>query len=598
MKKIFTISAAVVMASSAISTAQTLSNAFEGRSNAAPKFVTEAIKNRNLPTREVVPVQLDKKAREMSVIERADKSSSAAKTAAAAAADKNPFYILTDGTYYISSFLDSEGLWVYNNTMLMSQAYNATFQPVVGKLWTSSGPSNSDLSEYINADGNLFLSDWGIGSYYAPAISNDEGGARYYAGAYNPDKTSDYSVLYSAIETEPIAFGIYNLQENSGYTGYTDTYAYGTMTYLLDDAGEKIATSNATMIDFGKPKGGSLLIDHIEFAGVSKSGEPLKDGATLNVQLVTFDEEGNVKEIHTGLITADDIAPISGTVYYVSASFFKDEDGFQAAYTPVINDEFQLYITGFDDPNVDLGIYMVYDEGEANTTGEKLGYVHHSYFLMDMGDGEHFYRWNTIDALVNLCGYYIGLCEYATGKKVINGTVGVEGGDVKTVLWNGNSLGAYLVESTFSVEDMDVYEAPDWVKIGFDSTQFAENGYTFFIVEAEAITDGSEGRQGDIVIGMKDVEASITLHVVQGTDAYINGIDNVTVSGAVCNAVVAGDDIVVSCPADVKTVNLYNAAGALVSTVAVENGKAVIRNAPAGLNLVNFNGKQSVKVVK
>lgn len=600
MKKLFTISAAVVMASSAISTAQTLSDAFEGRFDAAPKFVTEALKNGNLPMREIVPVQLDKKASGAIMYDRADKIAAAGKPAATAAGE-NPFYLVTEGTYYISTIIGPGKFSTYFNTMLYSQGYSATFKPVVGKLWTSTSANRTDLSDYVNADGNLCLDDWGIGGYYGPAISNDDEGPRYYAGAYSEDKKNDYVLLFCATETEPLSFGIYNVQENGVYSGYTDTYAYGTMSMSLDDAGERIATSHTTRVDFGKPKGGSLLIEQVEFVGVSKSGEPLKDDATLDVQLVTFDEMGNVKEVHSGLITANDIAPISGTAYYVSASFFKDEDGFQSAYTPVINDDFSLFISGFDDPNVDLGIFMVYDEGESNTTGEKLGYVHNSYFLMDMGDGEHFYRWNTADALVNLSGYYIGLGEYTTGNKVINGVVGLEGGNVNTVLpWNGNSIDAYVVESTFSVEEMGIYEMPDWVKIGFDSTSFTEKGYTFFIVEAEALTDGSAGRQGDIVLGMKDVEVSMTLHVIQGTDEYISGsgIDKVNVSGAVCNAVVAGDDIVVSCPADVKSINLYNAAGALVSTVAVENGKAVIKNAPAGLNLVNFNGKQSVKVVK
>lgn len=603
MKKFFTISAAVVMASSAISTAQTLSTVFEGRSNAAPNFVMDAIKNGNLPMREMAPVQLNKKASEMTLIDRADVSSIASKKPSAVAAGENPFYVATEGTYYMSTVLGPGRFAIYYNPYLISQAYNATFKPIVGNVWNSTAPSATDLSEYVNADGNLCLSEYGKGGWYGPAISNG-GAARYYAGAYNPDKKDDYAILYCATETSPIPFGIYNMSENSGYTGFSDTYAYGSVALALDEKGENIIYSDVTMIDYGKPKGGSLLIDHIEFVGVSKTNQPLKDGATLDVQLETYDEEGNVKEVHKGIITADDIAPIQGTLYYVSASFFKDEDGFQAAYTPVINDEFCLFISGFANPNVDLGIEMIYDEGESNTTGAELGYKHDSWVLLDIQDGKGplFRTLGPIDACVNLCGYYIGLCEYGTGSKVINGTVGLEGGDVKTVLpWNdGKILDAYLVESTFTVDDMSIYEAPDWVKITVDTTKFSENGYTFFIVEAEALTDGSAGRQGDVVIGMSEVDASMTLHIIQGTDEYINGtgIDNVKVSGAVYNAVVAGDDIVVSCPADVKTVNLYNAAGALVSTAAVENGKAVIKNAPAGLNLVNFNGKQSVKVVK
>ena len=52
----------------------------------------------------------------------------------------------------------------------------------------------------------------------------------------------------------------------------------------------------------------------------------------------------------------------------------------------------------------------------------------------------------------------------------------------------------------------------------------------------------------------------------------------------------------VTCPAEVKEVSLYNAAGLLLGKTPVVNGKAQMQGAK-GLNIVSFDGANAVKVI-
>ncbi len=592
MKKCFTISAVLLLVSGAISAQPTL-KVLKTRTNATPNFMTAALQKADRFEKQATPVQLQGDYKNARLIMAPDEFG---RQNAPASGKSGAFYEAVDGTYYMSLDI-AAGLYGYVRPIMISQAFAATFRSVVGSSWTQAG----DPIECIkNEDGTteVCYSDLSIGGWVAPVVSNGESSYHYGADGV-PSTGQDFSraVVYTAYETEPVGMGVYDLNECTAYGGINSDYAYGSMSVNFE--------SDVTMIDFGKPKGGSLVVDHIEFWGRNRNNtEPIKKDAYLTVQLVTIDDAGQVKEVYDGQITAEDLVAAGNGSYLASCSFSQtDEDNFTMAVAPVINDAFRIYISGFSNPEIDLGIICAVDD---NATDDGIGYTSNSYFQADMGNGMHFYSWYNVNAVLNIVGYYNYLGDF-DGNKMITGTIAAEGGVsvVNIDEEEGTVYNFYEINSTFNIDDIEIEEIPEWVEIAaIDTSYYAYSdpqhvhNLVAIALGADALPAGVDGRTGDVILTTSDGAASMTLRVIQGTDEYINSIDNVKVSGAAYRATVAGDDIVVFCPADVKTVNLYNAAGALVSTVAVENGKAVIKNAPAGLNLVNFNGKQSVKVVK
>lgn len=593
MKKCFTISAVILLASSAVS-AQPALKTLKTRANTAPNFMTAALQNADMFEKQTKPVQLQVDCKNARLVMAPDDFG---RQNAPASGKSGAFYEAVDGTYYMSLDIAS-GMYGYARPTMISQAFSATFRSPVASSWSVVG----DPLECIkNEDGTteVCYSDYSIGGWVAPTVSN--GVSSYYYGADGVAGTGqDFSraVVYTAYHTKPVSMGVYEVNECGIGGNLNGDYPYGSMSVNFE--------SDVTMIDFGKPKGGSLVVDHIELWGINRNNtEPIKDDAYLTVKLVTIGDDGKtVKDVYDSQITAGDLVSVGSGSYIVSCSFSQtDDDNFTMAVAPVINDAFRIYISGFSNPNIDLGIAASVDE---NATDEGIGYTANSYFQADMGAGMHYYSWYNCNAIVNIVGYYNYLGSF-DGEKMITGTIVPEGGVsvVSIDEENGNIYNFYEINSTFNIDDIEIEEMPEWLSVAaFDTSYYAYSdpqhvhNLVAIALGADALPAGVDGRTGDVILTTSDGAASMTLRVIQGSNEYINGIDNVKVSGAACRATVAGDDIVVSCPADVKTVNLYNAAGALVSTVAVENGKAVIKNAPAGLNLVNFNGKQSVKVVK
>lgn len=631
MRKVFTFSAALLMASVTTvwadeipASAPAFKNKDARAAYAVPGFVADAMRNlKDMPTRQAsimaAPATADAPIKAQEYLGKFRK---AARTVSAE--DGHAFYNLGDGTYYLSV---TEGFKSYYVPYLASQAYNATFEPVCGSQWNSSSSNRFDLSEYVDEDGNLCLNDYYVGGFYAPMISNDS--TSYFAGSCGASAVSSgyldyypYGILYCASIGEAMPLSVFNVSECSYYYGYgPGAYIYGSSIVIgVDDNDNYITVPNDEIeVDFGEAKGGGLVVDHINFWGISTTTTPIPDTVSLSVNLVSYDEEGNVKNVYTGTISANDVTIIkdyveSDGLCFVSVNGYfyeyEEEDGFTYRYscTPVLEDgeRFCVYVSGFATPGVDLGVYGCYDDGYSSTTGNPLGYEIKTSFLADMGDGAYYYKWRQANAMLSIVGYQNCFKEYGTGADQILGIVGIDGGDVITSYYQ-DSLGQtqeytyFEVNSTFPVDYVEVLDCPDWItSINFDTVGVYSNySVILFSAKADALTEG-DGREGDIVLGTIDEAATITFHIVQGTDEYIStDIPSVSVNHrAAARAIVKGDDIEVTCPDGVTSVEVYNAAGARVATAAVINGKATIPNAPAGLNLVNFGNGKSVKVMK
>ena len=138
----------------------------------------------------------------------------------------------------------------------------------------------------------------------------------------------------------------------------------------------------------------------------------------------------------------------------------------------------------------------------------------------------------------------------------------------------------------------DEDDVPEWISISANDLE-EEGGYTGVTevkFEVEALPAGVEGRACDVVLSYYG--ASATIHITQGN----TGVEGVEVSAAKVSNV--NGNFVVSCD-NATEVSIYNAAGALVKTAAI-NGESVIdaQNLANGMYILKFNNNVIVKAVK
>ena len=138
----------------------------------------------------------------------------------------------------------------------------------------------------------------------------------------------------------------------------------------------------------------------------------------------------------------------------------------------------------------------------------------------------------------------------------------------------------------------DEEDVPEWITISANDRDEGEGytGVTEVKFEVEALPAGVEGRACDVVLSYYG--ASATIHITQGNA----GVEGVEVSAAKVSNV--NGNFVVSCD-NATEVSIYNAAGSLVKTAAI-NGESVIdaQNLANGMYILKFNNNVIVKAVK
>lgn len=162
----------------------------------------------------------------------------------------------------------------------------------------------------------------------------------------------------------------------------------------------------------------------------------------------------------------------------------------------------------------------------------------------------------------------------------------VEGGS-KTFTFD-----SWYASGAWDVMTADEDDVPEWISISANDLE-EEGGYTGVTevkFEVEALPAGVEGRACDVVLSYYG--ASATIHITQGN----TGVEGVEVSAAMVSNV--NGNFVVSCD-NATEVSIYNAAGALVKTAAI-NGESVIdaQNLANGMYILKFNNNVIVKAVK
>jgi hypothetical protein len=390
--------------------------------------------------------------------------------------------------------------------------------------------------------------------------------------------------------------------------GSSDTYAsmngrdyhYSTAQYDRSvSAADFHADYNASSVFSyqGKPKS-TLYFDSVSVAAVDFTSSSATETLTLFIRRCSRDAEGNI-------VPGDTIAAADATIAdwyssYTSTSghaygvikftdfYAFDQYGFDYPYERDffnINDEFMFELQGLDKECFSL--YLL-TEDDYDENGSKFT----AYSTADAPNELHYDEYSNARVFFYLDGFAYGYLhtEQPTSLHVDNAggiyewtinpmfCTSDDNGNPTTILWVG-----------------DDSDTPDWIQYTIPTESYTSEGYEFTLQMAvDALPAGISGRSA--MLQFEQWGATLNIEILQG-DAT-SGIQGVQTEARAYKAQVSGDNIVVTCPADVKEVTLYDAMGARVATVPVVGGKATIAGARQGLNIVNFGGKNSVKVVK
>jgi hypothetical protein len=457
------------------------------------------------------------------------------------------------------------------NPWLYTQCLNdsARFVKVAGNAWTI---NDNDMNQYLSDPKYFKVTEvYGAltGAYYAPTISNSKSASSYFFGSDGGG--ASYAVICGPNHAEGIdaaSFGVYNMYDaEKVYTGYSNTYAYGSRAYESQGWGGYVE-SDMTIIDLGYT-GGGLVIDRIDAMAISESTDSpvtgdVEEGHFIGATLVDVDPvtgeatyyQTYLAENDGGIMKLFDFSD-SGASYSLHFTFVEvDEEGFESEISPVLNGYAYLILYNFMDENVDCGIYMTYngnEDGNGNLDNQT-----HSYFDVWLdgvqqlsSDGSAgWYGEDETDAVVNLFGYFNCFRNYADGATEITVEIPAEGGWAVSAIDedDGTVYNDIDVVSSFPIDAITIEDYPEWLEdeegnlyLSYSDKYFAEDESTgisnvlMFYVGAEALPAGETGRQGDVVLRSND-QVNFIIHVVQGSPAGIKSIQNDAVgAGAIYN---------------------------------------------------------------
>lgn len=449
----------------------------------------------------------------------------------AAQAEYSLFYGFGEGTYHSSLVWgegnSGKGFYSYNYAYALSYPYTSTFVPnatrgVSWRMDTESGEVS--LSENVTEDGSLVLSNLGTGAFYMPTLFDKR-------SSYTYGSASENQVIISGIWEDASPLQLFDALESSAfYGGFSDGgYGFGSVT--------PYGTSGAAMLDYGQV-GGEIIVDNFQMWITTDTQVFASDDDYILVTI--FDEVGDETFEYKAIITEADI---EGTTTQCATGYFMDvdEDGFESMISPVLRGYVTVVIE--NTPGCDYGIIFAYEDMKDAKDNNPL-YPIRSYWYCDGSADdmeEAFYSWSYYDAVAWLNGTMVGLCEYTTGSKTINGFIPedaeysvTDDGTEYTLAYGfeleGQWYNDFLVETTFDPEQIEIYVDDPDALLGYDydfDSYDPENmdflaAYYFAVAK---LPEGVEGRQLHITLVSQEA-AELEIVINQGN---VSGINNVVV---------------------------------------------------------------------
>lgn len=155
----------------------------------------------------------------------------------------------------------------------------------------------------------------------------------------------------------------------------------------------------------------------------------------------------------------------------------------------------------------------------------------------------------------------------------------------------------FFVEDGFDNEAHVKVNAPEWVEVAVDTTDYSTTGVFYLVVDAEPLPGEMSGRDGYVELDVYGFKSKIQI----GQGEFTVGVNDAQVAEA--SARVEGENIVLTYGEGVNAVDVINVAGARVASYALPAGgnfTVPASDYAKGLYILNFKGdkKATVKVVK
>ena len=340
--------------------------------------------------------------------------------------------------------------------------------------------------------------------------------------------------------------------QNNVYYGWAgsgrECYAFGnlTTTYDFDNDGTAETCYGSAIIDkFAKPLKPLYISGlHYWIVTANADGKPIADGKSQKayiVQTINGNITNNSKVYGVMNITPDCfVGAQKNSDVYLADLYIKqtETDAFGGVVdVPVIvDDEFAIYIPGFDEEGIDWSPYMVTNNGAAydvkyatrfeciDAEGKFLGsiaYNNYNAFVLIEGmyDNAEVYDADFLEMIAPVDGGYIGTVPDAEGNSYSI--------QMYTACpWLSNweeSLGTenyYFVDGENVDEDGYALDLPEWLTVdaeNVNTSYYADYGVNIIPIKAAALPAGVEGRQAKIRLISDKGAASPVITVTQGS---------------------------------------------------------------------------------
>ncbi|MCR4602090.1 MAG: hypothetical protein K5683_00980 [Prevotella sp.] len=470
------------------------------------------------------------------------------------------------GSLYISGGSDPDYYSYVYIPGLVEGLYKNMADKKVSAKWTLVG-SQETTSVEGNEDNDLQLTfpkipSGYISSYYIPQMT--VGNTSYTFGENFPNNPDVALINGDSVMT------LTDVNLCAGYYyGFSNGGSFGNRTGKTEIDGQEVDIVSDAIYEFYNKPIKPLYLTDVFFRVVNFDGTALmNEGTEMKVIIRKIDEEGNIADVIAEMpFSLDDATYIEEDEGKTFGAFIvskKDTDAFGTEYdVPIlIEDEFVVIISGFEQEGVNFSIYMTGDLKDVETdsflnngmvtptcrsyvradNGEPLDGLYYCQAITkeqsdqyNKEDGDD-YDWTRhynavlhLDAMTDVVNVLDGFEKmYAENEGgpvfAIMEEQNAETGEMENVAYTTLQYESTLPRlSTWEgMEGEDNYtfeDLPDWLKITeYNDDYYTDYDVTLAALEADPLPEGVKGRKAEIRIVSERGADSGIITIIQGED--------------------------------------------------------------------------------
>ena len=387
---------------------------------------------------------------------------------------------------------------------------SVTYETYYGCMGMASTPATSDHTfTYEGTQNNIKGYQYG---------SNES--AQYVISAVGPDMISDGNcpMTLCGMFCDPIhgSEGLdYYMVGAGSYGPYANGCGLNINGKSLDTIGSIVRNVSPMKINQI-----NILVYNSSKQGIEKM---MPEGAEVKVEIFAADlTEGIIytdEPLYTTTITAENFTDIAGYIGTLTAAFY-EEDLFGALQevSVMVEGDFYVQLTNFNESGCDFGIYSDYHTPGGTT--------------LWTWDGEYTTLWSNggSNLLISYDAYWPVVVNGA-GSEVL--VAPIEGG----VAMDGEYEAIALLSNVADVESNWIFDAPEWIKIAYDESTWAQYGFVEAQFTATALPEGKQGRQGIVTVEADGYVCEVVINQgkVEGPTTGVEDIVAPSFNGKVYN---------------------------------------------------------------